>query len=337
MICRPCNPEDKAAVLAVLRESYDGWFGMRSEAVWDWKFARNPHGPARIWVGDEGGRIVGCYILTPVMLRVGGETIRGAQSVDAAVSTDFRGRGVFTDLARAALRDAADAGIKLVFAFPGEGAFGGQVRVGFKPQLAVPTAYRPLIWPPRRRRFSELTLGDVDMFDARFDVFCEHGDDREISLRRDAAYLHWRFDEHPTQRYEAITCERSGEICGYCVLRVRVTRNLSPGYIVDLQVLPGSGSAAQFLVYHGLRRLRSLGSRVVVSWERPTGQAQEALRACGFSPGYASVRRQLRRTRYADQLIAFHSEDVIVAEQEVGAPAANHRSWSLVPGDADYM
>jgi GNAT superfamily N-acetyltransferase len=337
MIYRPFDPADKAAVIAVLGASYDGWHGSYNEVFWDWKFVGNPHGPARIWVADEGGQIAGCYILTPVMLRGGGGPIQGAQAVDAAVSPDYRGRGLFTDLARAALRDAVDAGIRLIFAFPSGGALGGQVRVGFKAQLVLPKAYRPLLWPPRRRRFSELALGEVEAFDARFDVFCEHADDREITLRRDAAYLQWRYLEHPTQTYELMTCERERELCGYCVLKTRATRALTLGYIVDLQVLPGSGSAARFLTYHALRRLRSLHAQVVVSWERPAGEAQQALRSFGFSRRYASVRRALRRTSYVDQLIAFDGEDGFLGERGPGERIAESPRWSLVPGDADYV
>ena len=235
-------------MLSVLAASYGGWHGEASEAFWTWKFERNPHGQARIYVGDDGGRIAGCYILNPVMLRVGEATIRGAQAVDAAVSPDYRGRGVFTDLAQTALKEADDEGIKLIFAFPSQGAFGGQVRVGFKPQMVVPKAYRPLLGPARRRRFAGLTLGETSMFDARFDVFHKRGRDCEVSVRRDRDFLQWRYHEHPTQTYETLTCERDGEICGYAVLTVNASRKLaSPGYVVDLQVSPESKSAALFL------------------------------------------------------------------------------------------
>jgi GNAT superfamily N-acetyltransferase len=337
MISRRYNPDDKEAVMDVLRACYEGWHGDSNEAFWTWKFDRNPHGPARIWVGDEGGEITGCYILNPVTLQVGGATIRGAQAVDAAVNPDYRGRGVFTDLARAALTEATDEGIRLVFAFPSEGAFGGQVRVGFKPQFVVPKAYRPLLWPPIPRRFDGLALNEVNKFDLRFDAFAKCGRDREVSVRRDAAYLQWRYYAHPTQTYETITCERDGELYGYCVLEVNAMRKVPPGYVVDFQVLPESGSTARFLAYHALRRLRSLGARVAVSWERQTGPEQEALRSFGFSRRYASIRRRFTRPDYIEQLIAFEGEDGGAPELRPGPSTGDPPRWSLVPGDADYI
>src|ERR1700693_261417 len=173
MICRRFRPEDKDGVFSVLAASYRGWHQEANEAFWTWKFEQNPHGEGRVYVCDDEGRIAGCYILTPVMLRVGDATIRSAQAVDAAVSPDYRGRGVFTDLADVALKEAAEDGIGLLFAFPSEGAFGGQVRVGFKPQMVIPKAYRPLLWPSRRPRSNGMTLGEAHEFDARFDVFSD--------------------------------------------------------------------------------------------------------------------------------------------------------------------
>ena len=58
MICRRFRPEDKSAVIQMLRESMDGWHGAASQAYWEWKFEHNPHGPARI--PRRGGRAVEC-------------------------------------------------------------------------------------------------------------------------------------------------------------------------------------------------------------------------------------------------------------------------------------
>lgn len=337
MICRRSRPEDKAAVISVLGASHEGWHGEKNAAYWSWKFERNPHGQAHIYVSDDGGRIAGCYVLNPVLLREGETTIRSAQAVDAAVSPDYRGRGVFTALVQSALKDAVEAGIGLIFTFPNQGSFGAQVRVGFRSRMVLPKAYRPLLGPTRRRRFAGLTLGEVTDFDARFEVF-NRGSDREVSVQRDPEYLQWRYDQHPTQTYETITCERDGQVCGYCVLTVNATRKvLSPGYVVDLQVSRESESAAAFLAYHALRRLRSLGARVAVTWERPRGPEQEALKSLGFSRQYASIRRRLTRPAYVNQLIVFGDEAGRLYEAQPNRGVAESLRWALVPGDADYI
>jgi len=324
-------------VISLLSASHEGWHGAKNAAFWSWKFERNPHGQAHVYVSDDGGRIAGCYILNPVLLRVGEVTIRGAQAVDAAVSPDYRGRGVFTSLVQTALKDATEQGIRLIFTFPNQGSFGGQVRVGFKPYMILPTAYRPLFWPNRRRRFAGLTLGEMTNFDARFEVL-SRGSAHEISVQRDPDYLQWRYAEHPTQTYETLTCERDGEIYGYCVLMVNPTRKMvSPGYVVDLQVSRESESAAAFLAYHALRRLRSQGARVAVTWERPSGPEHEALKSLGFSRRYASIRRRLTRPTYVGQLIVFSDKDGLLRTAQPNRGVTGSLRWSLAPGDADYI
>jgi GNAT superfamily N-acetyltransferase len=203
MICRRFRPEDKAAVISILRESIDDWDGEWAEAYWEWKFERNPHGPGRIWVGDDGGRIAGCYIWNPVRVRLGDTTLLGAQSVDAAVHPDYRGHGLFTELARTAMEDDATGELAIVYAFPVEAAFRGQVRVGFKPRLTVSAVHRPLLSGlVRRRRFDGLTLGESTSFDSRFDAFSNSGRNSELTVQRDADYLQWRYCAHPAREYE---------------------------------------------------------------------------------------------------------------------------------------
>ena len=337
MIYRRFHRDDKGAVIHVLHASFDSW-RQRSEDHWTWKFEQNPHGLARIWVAEDGGRIAGCYIVNPVLLRAGVATILGGQAVDLAVHPDYRGRGVFTNLARKALEESTGEGVALVFAFAPEASFGGSVRAGYQPQFAVPKTYCPLVGRITRwRQFGDLALSEVKKFDSRFAVFASgrHG---EISVQHDPEYLQWRYCENPARRYETIVCERDGDICGYCVLTANATRRLvSPGYVVDLQVVPGAESAAAYLASHSLRRLRSLGVQIAVSWERPTGPEQAALEACGFSSRYDSIRRRLTRRRLVEQFIAFEDEAwtarTLLGRQGLAGPLP----WSLVPGDADYI
>jgi ribosomal protein S18 acetylase RimI-like enzyme len=338
MISRRFRPEDKAAVISVLRESIDDWQGDWAEAYWEWKFERNPCGPGRIWVGDDDGRIAGCYIWNPVQVRWGETTFLAAQSVDAAVHPDYRGHGVFTDLARTAMDDDATGELALVFAFPVEAAFRGQIRVGFEPRLTVFSVHRPLlIGARRRRRFEGLALETATSFDSRFDAFSNAGRDSELTVVRDADYLQWRFFEHPTRAYETLVCERDGEIRGYCVISVDATKRLARGYVLDLQVLPGSDPAAAFLVYHALRRLRSRGARVAITWVRPSGPEQRGLASLGFSPRYQAIQRRLRRGPYLPRFLVFENPAGALRELRAQRGTTDPLRWELVPGDHDSI
>ena len=199
MICRRYRPEDRAGVISVLRQSIPEWDGDWAEPYWEWKFERNPHGEALIWVGDDDGRIAGCYIWNPVRIRLGTATLLGAQSVDAATHSDYRGQGLFTDLARTAKEDVAESDLALVYAFPVEAAFRGQVRIGFEPRATVSPLHRLLLTPTRRRTLGNFVLARATSVDSEFDAFSPQHREGELKVDRDAAYLRWRYDQHPAR------------------------------------------------------------------------------------------------------------------------------------------
>jgi GNAT superfamily N-acetyltransferase len=341
MICRRYRPDDRAAVISVLRHSIPEWHGDWADPYWEWKFERNPHGEALIWVGEDDGRIAGCYIWNPVRIRLGTSTMLGAQSVDAATHSDYRGKGLFTDLARTAREDVAESELALVYAFPVEAAFRGQVRIGFEPRSTVTPVHRPLLLPLSRRKPGEFVLDTATSFDSEFDSFSAAKSDDELRVDRDAAYLRWRYDEHPTRTYETLVCRRAGELCGYCVLCLESTRaagrawtrGVGRGFILDLEVRPDAESAAAFLVHHALRHLRSRGARVAITWPRPSGLEQKALSDLGFSSRYHSIQRRLNRDHYEPQFLVYETETF---RQLVDGSGPDPR-WSLVPGDHDSM
>ena len=329
-------PADRAAVIAALRASFDGWHGDLSEKYWEWKFERNPHGQPHIWVGDDEGTVAGCYVWNPVRLRIGDTRVLGAQSVDAAVHPDYQGRGLFTDLARAATEDAGD--LELVYAFPTEAAFRGQLRVGFGSASQILNTYRPL-HPGflRRPRSGALEIRETSAFDERFDALAASRASGGIEVDRDAAYLRWRYAAHPVRRYETLICERSDELWGYCTLTTDTTRGrLVRGYVMDLQVVPGEDGAAELLVRHALQRLRQSGARVAITWIRPPSPERDALERYGFSRRYEALRGILGAPHRLNELIVYEPNASRITQLNTSQGAPSPSSWCLVPGDADY-
>jgi GNAT superfamily N-acetyltransferase len=337
MIYRRFQPDDRGAAVSLLREIVDDWNGDWAERYWEWKFEQNPHGAGRIWVADDEGRIAGCYIWNPVRIRLGEATFLGAQSVDAAVHPDYRRQGLFTKLARTAVDDQTTEELALVYAFPVEAAYRGQVRIGFTPKVPVAAMARPLLTTPMRRRGVDgLVVNELTEFDSRFDAFSNSRKGWELSVQRDAEYLQWRYHDHPTREYDTLVCEENGKPCGYCVLSVEATqRRLARGYIVDLQVLPDSEPAAALLGYHALKKLRSRGARVAISWLRPSGPEREGLASLGFSTRYESIRRRVRREHYVTQFLVLENHAEMPSEL-ASRGLDDPPPWSLVPGDCDY-
>jgi N-acetylglutamate synthase-like GNAT family acetyltransferase len=250
VIYRRFEENDLPSLLRLLRSTFNGYPKMQN---WDWKYTKNPHGSPIIWVAEDKGRIIGCYILNPVKLRIGSSLVKGAQPVDAAVDNAYRGGGIFKKLAVGAIAEAAKDGVSLIYAFPTEISFKGQVRVGYVPMLIIPkmfNVFRVRSLLQERMHFSDpllqkgldivdtfqrikrqkvrigsnyaLKVRVIKAFDPRFEAFWEKicSGNNNVIVERDAAYLNWRYLKHPEKYYTIYICENDREIVGYIVLNV---------------------------------------------------------------------------------------------------------------------
>ncbi len=250
VVYRRFEENDLPSLLGLLRSTFNGYPKIKS---WDWKYIKNPHGSPIIWVAEDKGRIIGCYILNPVKLRIGSTIVMGAQPVDAAVDNAYRGGGIFKKLAVGAIAEAAKEGVSLIYAFPTDISFKGQVRIGYIPMLIIPktfNVFRVHSLLQERVNFSnsflqkgleiidtfqrirrqkarirsnyELKVRVIKDFDSRFETFWGKicSENNNVIVERDVAYLNWRYLKHPEKHYTTYVCEKDGEIVGYVVLNV---------------------------------------------------------------------------------------------------------------------
>ncbi len=76
----------------------------------------------------DGDRAAGFYTAWPVRLRLGKETVLGAQSMDTMTHPDYRGRGLFIKLAQACYDLAASKGYEVFYGFPNQNSYSGFIR-----------------------------------------------------------------------------------------------------------------------------------------------------------------------------------------------------------------
>jgi hypothetical protein len=255
LIYRRFEENDFHSLLSLLRSTFNGYPEMK---YWVWKYTKNPHGSPVIYVAEDKGRIIGCYILNPVKLRMRQVLVTGAQSVDAAVDNAYRGGGIFKKLAVGAIAQAAKDGVSIIYAFPNEISFKGQVRIGYHPMFIIPKMFRVFrmgsLLEGRLRlggSYLQKAVGMMDAFqrinkekisvesnyglkvrvitdfDSRFEVFWKEicKENNSVLVERDLAYLNWRYVKHPEKQYTTYVCEKNGEVVGYVV--VNAERNVS--------------------------------------------------------------------------------------------------------------
>ena len=176
-----------------------------------------------------------------VRLSLGGKEIQGAWGTDAMVAPERQRRGLGEELFRTWDRSVGAAlGLGLS---PASSAL--LAKLHFPDVAPIPGVVKPLTrravrmpqWPMTLNRIvSAVTLpivrvaarvrplrADVEpirRFDSSFTDLWERLADRfELAVRRDAAYLNWKFIEPPHVRYSVAALKRDGRPQGYAVYR----------------------------------------------------------------------------------------------------------------------
>jgi hypothetical protein len=355
---RDTSPLDAPTLVRFAYMAFDaGW----TEAFVHWKYFQNPAGRIYGQCAEIAGRPAAYYGNTPVRLKIGDQVVVAAQAVDAMVAPEARRRGLFVTLARETYRQMDEAGVALTYAFPNPVSLVAFVeRLGWAPVGEVPRYVRvldaqgaaraagrvgPAGWlyarwlgalsRPGLRREAALASGlpvrVVETPDERFDgLWAEASRSFPIAVVRDAAYLRWRYVEHPAAPYLVLAAERGGRLAGFAVLSSRDARRAGVVALTELLVAPGDREAGLALLAECVRRARQAGGAQLQCWLLPHHAFyRELLERSGLV---------FRPARYAPGLIRYTTPHIIRAHPagSLSPDPALAENWYLSAGDYDY-
>jgi GNAT superfamily N-acetyltransferase len=238
------RPEDKPAIESLYRRVFGNDAADASRLRWDWQYRRNPHTPsgkAPIWVAREGPALIGHYATMPVRLWADGQEIDASWGTDVMVAPERQRQGVGQQLV-STWDTHVGASLGLGLSDPSVQLF-EKLRwpaLGMVPCLVKPLTRRAIRrgeWPTSVNRLvSALTLPVVKVVarsrpiagelepTRRFDDGITRLWERvapgfDFAVRRDAAYLQWKYIGPPHVRYSVVVLRRNGESAGYAVYR----------------------------------------------------------------------------------------------------------------------
>jgi GNAT superfamily N-acetyltransferase len=238
------RPEDRRAVDALYRRVFGHDAAQASRLRWEWQYRLNPNNPGRepeIWIAREGRAIVGQYATMPVQVAVAGNQVRGSWGMDVMVAPERQRQGLGEVLFRTWDRNV-DAALGLGLSESSYRLF-QKLRwpdLGPLPCFVKPLTRRALRqpnWPvPVNRFVSAVTLPFVKLvartrplvaevplierFDDSFTELWETLAPRfDFAVRRDAAYLNWKYVSAPHVRYSIAALRRDERNVGYAVYR----------------------------------------------------------------------------------------------------------------------
>lgn len=268
-IARHYRPEDKPGLLKLSQFHY-GTRDQAHEAYIDWYSGESPAGRATVIVGEDthSREIIGFCFFMPVIAKVGNEYGTARMGGNAVVHPDYRRRGIFSSFHKVAGEELATSWFS--YGFPKPRALvahqkGGRRKVADLPLLVRPIDMRQLardrlrnpllrgaaragwwlagrtLWRQPRPNPQGIVVRHEEGFDASFDRFWDRVADKyEIIIKRDSAFLNWRFSGLDFRAYRLLTARVNGELVGYLVLRCTQIEGVRTGLIMDLLVEPGA-------------------------------------------------------------------------------------------------
>lgn len=252
-------PGDEVPITDIFNRVFaqgDPDFEPRDVGWWRWKFPGNPAGSHTLVAESPEGAVVAHYGGVPLVVRADGETFLFGQNCDCysdpAARRGLKNPGTFVRLAQAYASTFARRGVDAVM-------YG----------MATPAHYRLGVryldyWMLRTQLL--LTCRDpsrlpdwdwathavpIEAFDARADAFSTAQEARVRCFgRRDAAFLNWRFRDHPRRPYRAAFA-KSGDredYRGHVVVGMGKLASRRLGLLMDWWVAPDDAGAARSLL-----------------------------------------------------------------------------------------
>lgn len=282
-----------------------------------WQYECNPYARrCEILVALAAGRVVGQTGGLPVPLMVDGIQHRAAWGGDTVVDPRWRRHGIASQLVTAWAERCEHA------------LYLGLGPIEAQHQLLRGLGYRGLgdvtgyLWrgaPKFERGPAEVAVIPLSTDDSRLDALWERvGPCYRALVRRDRAWLDWRFGRWPLPRYALFGAVRGPRLLGYSVLRVRAaSRYGALTLLVDWLAHPEDHATQDALLCHA----------------KDWGRAQGAEAAFAF----ASEQRLVSRLEAA----GFEQQPEIRAELLVAGPGLSTVSlpglsdWHLSLGDSD--
>jgi GNAT superfamily N-acetyltransferase len=335
--------EDARAIVAMYRRVFGNDAAEANRLRWEWQYLHNPNNPAAgplIWVAREGPTVVGQYATMPVRLQVNGAEIDASWGMDVMIAPERQRQGLGDALFRW-WDQHGEASLGLGLSEASYRLF-EKLRwpnVGPVPCLVKPLsrrAFRRPNWPmPINRLVSALTepliriisrtkplraeIVPVRRFGEEFTLLWKRLAPKfDFAVKRDAAYLNWRFVDPPHVRYTTVALRRGDDVHGYAVYRHVHEPRGRVTLLVDFLADPDD----------------DLGVKTILRWVDQEARLADSdkIRAFELHEGF---RRIMKRSGYFQVKSTMEFTAKINAVQVPAGFYTNTARWHVTLGDSD--
>ncbi len=251
-----------------------------TDEYYRWKY-HAAAGVARIAVVREGGRYLAANAMTPMLLRNGGQSVRGWHSGETATAPDQRGKGLFKECLSILVKSLEDD--EIFFGFPNENSKKGFLKIGWEDKGIVTTWVRTR--PVLDRRDSKFISEPEEFGEAADELARRIAEQGFTTLDHGADYLNWRYVRHPLYSYKGFLYD--DELGGLGVAISREAELYGRKATLAMTVFGTTARIERELLFRVARWARYHGSMAILMMDSALGTAH-GLRA-RFAPVWSRV------------------------------------------------
>lgn len=263
-------------------------FEPRTMELWRWQYQQNPLGHHTVVAEDTRGQIVGNYSSVRVPFLCAGHRTTAAQGVDVCVASDYRGTGLFRDLASTFVETFVGSGRDVIqYGYPNR----EHLRASVRHYVSVHRPVRKMVkefdsrWIDHlERRAGDIRAREVSSLEEGVDdLWNVVRVDHDFAIWRDAQYLRWRYQSHPLIPYRYLYASGAdGALVGLLVMRLGwFGHPVVP--LVDWVIRRGNLAVFAALMASAARMTLAAGGSRLEAWAAPAGPEQHDLASLGFA------------------------------------------------------
>jgi GNAT superfamily N-acetyltransferase len=216
MQIRPATPQDKPAMIELLKKSLGEGLIPKSEALWTWKHEQNPFGASFVLLAEENGALIGLRAFMQWQWKWKGAVYKAIRAVDTATHPDHQGKGIFKKLTLQQLELCKQQGVHFVFNTPNDQSRPGYLKMGWVQQGRMPLKLKVLnpvaLAYALAFKKGKTAAGNDDptpeqTWDPRVFGLMDNyaGNSDQLNTALSASYIRWRYADNPLFRYNYFT------------------------------------------------------------------------------------------------------------------------------------
>ncbi|HEY1200813.1 MAG TPA: GNAT family N-acetyltransferase [Niastella sp.] len=215
MQIRPATPQDKPAIIGLMKKSLGEGLIPKSETLWNWKHEQNHFGASFVLVAEENGTLIGLRVFMQWQWQWRGTVYKAIRAVDTATHPDHQRKGIFKKLNQQQLDTCKQQGIHFIFNTPNDQSRPGNLKMGWVEQGRMPLklkvlnpialAYAVVFKKDKSAAGADPTPAQT--WDPRvFDLINNYQvNDEHLNTVLSPSYIRWRYTNNPLFRYNYFT------------------------------------------------------------------------------------------------------------------------------------